>query len=73
MTATRVTATFYVRMAPGQDWHIEGPDVEIMLCGVEIGTDGGEVRTKRPVRICAACCAAADREEEAVVGERIEA
>jgi hypothetical protein len=48
-------ATFYVRVGPGLEWHVEGPNVDVMLCGVEIGTDGGEVRTKRPLRVCLTC------------------
>lgn len=49
--------TFYVRDSPGGQWHIEGPEVDVMLCGVIIAVDldSCEVRTRRPVRVCEEC------------------
>jgi hypothetical protein len=47
--------TFYVRDGAGEDWHIEGPDVDTMLCGLPIDVVEGEVRTRPPTRLCREC------------------
>ena len=45
-----------VHRAPiGADWHVEGPAVDRMLCGVSISMDDCEVRSTEPKRLCAAC------------------
>ena len=49
--------TFYVRDGPGEDWHVEGPDVDTMLCGLAIDVVEGEVRTRPPTRLCGECAA----------------
>lgn len=49
----------------GREWHIEGEDVDHMLCGLVIGVDEGEVRVRPAKNICLRCLAAAKKEARA--------
>lgn len=67
-------SAFYVRVGPNDAWHVEGPDVDTMLCGAEIAVDGlaSEVRTRRPVRVCHDCDEAlAERKRRAALDRRV--
>jgi hypothetical protein len=52
---------FHVRSAATKPWHVEGPEVDVMLCGVVISVYDGEVRDseRKSNRICAECRRAA--------------
>lgn len=39
----------------GGSWHVEGPEVDTMLCGVRIELDDGEVRVRPAKNICSRC------------------
>jgi hypothetical protein len=43
----------------GSDWHIEGEDVDTMLCGVIIELDDGAVRVRPAKNVCPRCLKAA--------------
>lgn len=49
----------------GMNWHVEGADVDTMLCGLVIETDEGEVRVRPGKNICPECRAVMDDEERA--------
>lgn len=46
----------------GMNWHIEGEDVDHMLCGLVIETDEGEVRVRPGKNICPGCRAVMEKE-----------
>lgn len=46
----------------GMNWHVEGPDVDTMLCGLVIETDEGEVRVRPGKNICPGCRAVMEKE-----------
>lgn len=53
-----------VHKAPiGNDWHIEGPEVDRMLCGVFISLDEGEGRRLLPKNVCSRCSDIAAKED----------
>lgn len=47
----------------GRDWHIEGPDVDHMLCGLLVDVDEGEVRVRPGKNICKRCGVAAKEDQ----------
>jgi hypothetical protein len=45
-----------VHKAPvGNEWHIESPDVDRMLCGMVISLEEGEGRRGLPKNVCQQC------------------
>lgn len=47
----------------GNEWHIEGPGVDRMLCGMVIDEDDGEVRDAKPKNVCKRCRDVQEAEE----------
>lgn len=53
---------WYVRVDHTRgEWHVEGPEVDTMLCGAIIGLDDGFVRQRLPLKNLCKKCARLDK------------